>query len=160
LHRILEDLVGWHLVLREADGSYSVHPAVRDHFARLAASHHGAWHDLIREQMISLVQRPGQRLPAEPALLDLVEEAIYHALEAGRPEEAAGLYTHGLGGLRHLGWKLGEMARGLRMRAASTLPGPLGGGWYQRALEKLEERIEIIRFLLSRRHPPSARPPP
>ena len=56
-------LVGRHLVLREADGSVSVHPAVRDYFAQVAsATEQGFWHHLIGEQLISLVARPGFRL--------------------------------------------------------------------------------------------------
>src|SRR5579864_9506188 len=57
LHTVLASLAGRHLVLREADGSVSVHPAVRDHFGRLAASE-ASWHDLIREQLVTLVHKP------------------------------------------------------------------------------------------------------
>lgn len=140
LHRELELLVAWHLALHEGDGSYSVHPAVRDHFARLAASNQGAWHDLVRAQMLSLARRPGQRLPEDPATLDLIEEAIYHALQAGQAEDAAALYQHGLGGLRHLGWRLGEMTRGRRvLRGFAACPDSWGLAWYERALGELEE---------------------
>jgi len=51
------------------------------------ASDRGFWHHLIGEQLIRLVQRPGSRLPADPASLDLAEEAISHALAAGRTEQ-------------------------------------------------------------------------
>jgi hypothetical protein len=141
LLRTLGALVGRHLVLREADGSYSVHPAVRDHFHRLAAAvDQGAWHDLLREKLISLVRQPGRRHPEDPAELDLVEEAIYHALEAGRAEEARGLYEHVLGGLRHLAWKLGESARGLRvLRGFRPCPDRWALGWYLRALGEFEQ---------------------
>jgi hypothetical protein len=58
LRHVLDALVGRHLVLREAGGLFSVHPAVRDHFYRLASASEGrTWHDLIREQLVSLVQR-------------------------------------------------------------------------------------------------------
>jgi hypothetical protein len=141
LHRVLDVLLGWHLVLREADGSFSVHAAVRDYFSRLAAaSDQGAWHDLIREQLMSLVRRPGRRLPEDPITLDLVEEAIYHAREAGQADEAVALYNQVLGGLRHLGWKLGEMARGLRiLRGFDPCPDRWALAWYQRALGELEK---------------------
>jgi hypothetical protein len=141
LRQVLNALVGRHLVLREADDSFSVHPAVRDHFAGLAAAAgQGAWHDLIRERLMSLVRRPGQRLPEEPATLDLVEEAIYHALAGSRTEEAAELYNQVLGGLRHLGWKLGEMARGLRiLRGFNPCPDAWALAWYERALGEMEE---------------------
>jgi hypothetical protein len=140
LRAALETLVGRHLVLREADGSFSVHPAVRDHFSRLAAAaEQGAWHDILREQMISLVERPGVRLPEEPATLDLLEEAIYHALQAGRQDEALGLYRHTLGGPRHLAWRLGEMTRGLRiLRGFDPCPEPWDLAWFLRALGELD----------------------
>jgi hypothetical protein len=136
LRGVLEALVGRHLVLREADGAFSVHPAVRDHFRHLAtALDQGAWHDLLREQLTSLVQQPGKRHPEDAATLDLVEEALHHALAAGRTDEAQGLYNHVLGGLRHLGWKLGEMARGLRvLRCFEPCPEAWDLAWYLRAL--------------------------
>jgi hypothetical protein len=141
LRQVLDALVGRHLVLREADGSFSVHPAVRDHFGRLAnAPEQGAWHDILREQLVNLVQRPGRRLPEDAATLDLVEEAIYHALQAGRPAEAWDLYADLLGGLRHLAWKLGEMNRGLRiLRGFDPCPDRWALAWYLRALGEFDQ---------------------
>jgi hypothetical protein len=141
LQRMQEALVRCHLVLREAGGNLSVHPAVRDHFSRLAMLPDSTvWHDLIREQLLTLVQRPGRPLEADPATLDLVEEAIYHTLQAGRAEEAFRLYRDVLGGLRHLAWKLGEVARGLRiLREFKPCPDPWALGWYLRALGELDE---------------------
>src|SRR5262249_24679437 len=56
--RALASLVDRHLVLREADGTLSVHPAVRDYFAGLTtADDRGLWHHLIGEQLISLANR-------------------------------------------------------------------------------------------------------
>src|SRR5262249_8864398 len=50
------------------------------------------------------------------------------------------LYVEVLGGLRHLGWRLGEMARGLRiLRGLDPCPDPWALGWYLRALGELEE---------------------
>jgi hypothetical protein len=141
LGRALEALIGRHLVLREADGSLSVHPAVRDHFARLAESPEaGGWHDLIHEQLLSLVRKPGRRAPEDRATLDIIEEAIHHALRAGRAEEASWLYEKGLGGLRHLGWKLGEAARGLRiLRGFRTCPDRSALAWFLRTQGELDE---------------------
>ncbi len=138
---MLGALVGRHLVLREADDSYTAHPAVRDHFARLgSASERGRWHELLRQQLTNLVNQPGQPHPCDRITLDLVEEAIHHALAAGQPAEAVGLYDHVLGGLRHLGWKLGEMARGLRSPARfRAVPGSLGTGLVPAALGEFEE---------------------
>jgi hypothetical protein len=141
LRQVLGTLVGRHLVLRESDGSFSVHPAVRDHFSRLATTgEQGSWHDLLREQLVSLVERPGKRLPEDAAGLDLVEESIYHAVQAGRPAAAANLYARTLGGVRHLGWKLGEMDRGRRiLRGFNPCPEPWDLAWYLRALGEFEE---------------------
>jgi tetratricopeptide (TPR) repeat protein len=143
LGQVLDALVGRHLVLRESDGSFSVHPAVRDHFARLGTAEQGDWHDLLREQLVSLVERPGKRLAEDAASLDLVEEAIYHAIQAGRADEATGLYTHLLGGVRHLGWKLGEMARGRRiLHGFACCPEPWDLAWYLRALGEFEDAYQ------------------
>jgi hypothetical protein len=138
--RALSALVDRHLVLREADGTLSVHPAVRDYFAGLtAADDRGLWHHLIGDQLISLASRPGLRRPEDQAGLDLVEEAIAHARESGRPEKAWTLYVDVLGGHRHLAWKLGEMARGLRiLRGFDPCPDRWALGWYLRAMGELE----------------------
>jgi hypothetical protein len=144
LLQALHSLVGRHLVLRESDGSFSVHPAVRDHFGRLgSAGEQGQWHEVLREQLISLAKRPGRRLPEDSATLDLMEEAVYHCLQAGKIQEAVGLYEHALGGLRHLGWKLGEMTRGVRiLRGFPTCPDRWALGWFLRALGEYEEAWE------------------
>jgi hypothetical protein len=98
------------------------------------------WHDMLRQQMISLAQRPGHGLPEDATTLDQVEEAIHHALEAGRPKEAQDLYQNVLGGLRHLAWKLGEMPRGLRiLRQFQPCPDPWSLAWFLRASGELEE---------------------
>jgi hypothetical protein len=141
MRQVLGALVGRHLVLREADGSLSVHPAIRDHFARMAQGQgQASWHDLIREQLVSLVHRPGVRLPEDRATLDLVEEAIDHALQAGRSDQACWLYHQVLGGLRHLAWRLGEVARGLRiLRRFDPCPDHSGLAWCLRSLGELDE---------------------
>jgi hypothetical protein len=147
--KVLKALVDRHLVLDEGEGKYSVHPAVRDHFARLsvAKDYARAWHDLIREQMIQLCRRPGLKA-IEGRTLDLVEEAIHHALEAGRVDEAIALYNHELGGVRHLGWKLGEMSRGQRiLRQFDPCPEAWDLAWYLRALGEYEEAYGL--------HPPA-----
>ena len=145
LHKVLAGLMGRHLVLCEADGSFNIHPAVRDYFHRLAVSaEQVGWHDLLREQMVTLVQQPGLRLPQDPATLDLVEEGIYHACAAGRADEAAWLFREVLGGMRHLAWKLGETTRGLRiLRGFETCPDRDALAWFLRALGELEEAFAI-----------------
>lgn len=89
---------------------------------------------------MSLVHRPGLDYPCDRITLDLVEEAIYHAQEARKAAEAFDLYEKTLGGLRHLGWKLGEMARGLRiLRGFDPCPDRWALGWFLRALGEFEE---------------------
>jgi len=136
----LRSLVSRHLVLREAGDLVSIHPAVRDYFGQMAsAPERGFWHNLIGDQLIRLVQRPGLHLPTDQSSLDLVEEAIFHALQAGQTERAVNLYTKVLGGHRHLAWKLGEMARGLRIiRGFEPCPDRWALGWYLRAVGELE----------------------
>ena len=144
LRQTLTALVDRHLILREPDGSLSVHPAVRDYFRQLAtASEQGFWHHLIHEHFLSLVRRPGLRLPSEKASLDLVEEAIFHAIQAGESGTALQIYNQVLGGHRHLAWKLGEMARGLRIiRGFNPCPDRWALGWYLRALGELDLAYE------------------
>lgn len=145
LGALLEALVGRHLAVREADGSFSIHPAVRDHFHRLAiAGQQSGWHDVLRETMVSLVQQPGVRLPESPAALDLAEEAVYHALQGGRPQEAEVIFRDVLGGLRHLGWKLGEMSRGHRiLRGFDSCPDRSALAWFLRALGEFKEAHDL-----------------
>src|SRR5262249_39327647 len=103
----------------------------------------GRWHALLGQQLVSLVQRPGLRLPEDRASLDLVEEAIYHAAAAGASAEAVALYQEVLGGLRHLGWRLGEIARGLRILPGfNPCPDRWALGWFLRALGELEEACQ------------------
>ena len=79
-------------------------------------------------------------MPEDARTLDLVEEAIHHALSAGRRDEAEWLYQNVLGGLRHLGWKLGEINRGLRiLRQFDPCPDPWGLAWHQRAVGELDQ---------------------
>jgi hypothetical protein len=148
LDGVLAALVGRHLVVREASGSVSVHPAVRDYFGRLAsAPERGFWHQLIGQQLIRLAQRPGVRLPEDPAALDLAEEAISHALAGGEAEKAWSIYMQLLGGHRHLAWRLGEMARGLRIvRAFTPCPDRSSLGWYLRALGEFDDAVEQNRL--------------
>lgn len=141
LRQVLMALVGRHLLLQEGDGSFGVHPAVRDHFYRQAQlADGGDWHDFIREQLLSVTGRPGAGRPEDAATLDLVEEAIFHALEAGRTNEAWRLFDEVLGGVRHLAWKLGEINRGLRiLRAFPSCPDRWALAWMLRALGELDD---------------------
>ena len=61
--------------------------------------------------------------------------------------KALKLYTQVLGGHRHLAWKLGDMARGLRIiRGFNPCPDRWALGWYLRALGELEAAFEQHTF--------------
>lgn len=96
---------------------YTAHPAVRDGFVR------GLDRDTARRGHVAaraglearLAERPGGRRPDDVATLDLLEEIIHHALEAGADVEAAEIYQSRIGGYRNLGWRLGAYERGERL---------------------------------------------
>jgi hypothetical protein len=62
-----------------------------------------------------LAQRPGGMYPSDAGTLDLLEEIVYHTLEAGRIQEAWGIYRDRIGGYRNLIWRLGDYKRGERI---------------------------------------------
>ena len=60
-----------------------------------------------------------------------------------KPTEGRDLYFQVLGGHRHLAWKLGEMARGLRIMCGfNPCPDRWAMGWYLRALGELDLAYE------------------
>jgi hypothetical protein len=98
---------------------YSLHPAVRDGFA-LDAAVAVSSHEAIRESLTNLLTE--DKNPSDPAVLDLLEEIVYHTLSAGHTQEAWDIYSNRIGGYRNLGWRLGTYARGERICRA------FGGG--------------------------------
>ncbi len=103
---------------RQRSTIYNIHPAVRDGFrshldpqtARL--SHEAARSGLIN----SLGGLPGRDAnPSDPQTLDLLEEIVYHALEAGQPATAWDIYTGVIGCYPNLGLRLGAYERGERL---------------------------------------------
>jgi hypothetical protein len=70
--------------------------------------------------IVTLSGKPGEAYPHDKATLDLIEELIYHSLQAGDRAGAYYLYRNRLGGRDHLGKLLGELARGERIAAALT----------------------------------------
>ena len=133
-------LVRRHLALREGDGSVSVHPAVRDYFSQLATgSEQGFWHQLIGEQLISLVRKPGWRLPTDKTSLDLVEEAISHAAASrrnGQGRDCTSTFWAGTGTWRGswVRWRAGLRI----LRGFDPCPDRWALGWYLRALGELD----------------------
>lgn len=141
LERDLEELVRRHLTLRDGRGKYSIHPAVRDHFYRLFRDP-ASLHNAVREHLSSLTSRPGIGLPTDKATIDLLEELIHHALQAGSVREAAEIYRHRLGANDHLNARLGEYVRTYRiLRAFPECPDASGMYHCLRAFGRFEEAL-------------------
>ena len=123
---------------------YSVHPAVRDGFlAALDPAAARLGHEAARKGLeVSLGERH-DKYPADPATLDLLEEIVYHAIQAGHAQEAWDIYWSRIGHYQNLGWRLGAYERGERIcrafaagRSPETTPLPDG----------LSERYETVFF--------------
>lgn len=146
VHRIMRRLINLHLVVREGDDYLTVHPSVRDHFYRLFVEP-ARFHGLVREYYSALATRPGVQLPTDRGALDLLEEVIHQALEAGELKEAMTIYWSRLGGYQHLAWNLGDylrchrILRMMRQRAAEVVVDPAGEFWSARALGDTELRF-------------------
>jgi tetratricopeptide (TPR) repeat protein len=95
---------------------YTVHPTVRDGFlGSLDAVVAQRGHDAARTSLLAaLGEKPGT-VPSAPAMLDLLEEIVYHTLRAGHVAEAWDLYCNRIGGYWNLGWRLGAYERGERI---------------------------------------------
>ncbi len=97
---------------------YALHPTLRD---AVLDGLGGQRRDLAQAARAALEEgldlaagRPGV-LPTDPAALDFVEDLIGFCVEAGELEQAFELYWRRLGHFEHLGWKLGDYARGERI---------------------------------------------
>ena len=87
---------------------------------------------------VTLRFRPGSANPEDPALLDALEEVIYHTVHSGNEAEAYGLYSRRMGGREHLGKVIGEFARGARiLRYFRACPNDLDLAWYLRGVGDL-----------------------
>lgn len=142
LDRYLSELVTSHLLLQDSRCKFSLHPAVRDYFYRLFG-HPSAVHGAVSEHLQSLTRRPGVGLPHDKETLDLLEELIYHLLQAGETDEAAAIYYHRLGANEHLNATLGEYARTYRI--LRTFPEcPDGSAMYHclRAFGRFDEALQ------------------
>jgi transcriptional regulator with XRE-family HTH domain len=108
-------------------GRHSAHPFVRQHFQALLADGGRDLHEVERRRLAAeLDARPAAR-PLEAPLLDAYEALFEHTLLAGDLDGATALYFRALGGFAHLGLRIGELARGLRMVRAFGRP-PHGTG--------------------------------
>lgn len=141
LRACLSSLVDHHLLYRESNDRFTVHPAVRDHFYRLFRDPANV-HRAIADHLSSLTDRPGIGLPTDKESLDLLEELIYHAIRAEAVDKAAEVYFSRLGGNDHLNGRLGEYARCFRiLQAFPTCPDPSGMCHCERAFGNLDEAL-------------------
>lgn len=142
LSEIVSSLSELHLIQFDKEGLISVHPAVRDHFYRLFRDP-GYVHSAVSSHLLSLTERPGIGLPIGKESLDLLEELVYHALQAGQEDEARYVYFDRLGANDHLNTRLGEYARSHRMLTAfKECPDPSAMYHSLRAFGRYEESLK------------------
>jgi tetratricopeptide (TPR) repeat protein len=138
----ISKLVDRHLVYREVNNKFTVHPAVRDHFYRLFRDPK-AVHGAIAKHFSTLTDRPGIGLPTDKESLDLLEELVHHAIHSGSYDEAAELYFSRLGGNDHLNGRLGEYARTFRILSAfPECPDPSAMYHCERAFGNFERALD------------------
>jgi hypothetical protein len=94
---------------------------------------------------LTLRFRPGSVKPEDPALLDALEEVIYHTVRSGNEKEAYRLYSGRMGGREHLGKVIGEFARGVRiLRYFRACPNELDLAWYLRGVGDLRASFDLL----------------
>lgn len=128
---------------------YSVHPAVRDGFLSgfdVKAARCG--HEAISQGLPALLGDRWGTNPYTPTTLDLLEEIVYHTLQAGPVDNAWDIYCQQIGGYWNLGWRLGAYQRGERIcRAFANGFSPqaaLGGEASFLPFRKLSEHWQTI----------------
>lgn len=138
----IDRLVERHLLYRETNQRFTVHPAVRDHFYRLFRDS-TAVHNAIAKHYSSLTERPGIGFPTDKESFDLLEELIHHALQANQVDEACEIYFSRLGGNDHLNSSVGEYARTYRILSAfPDCPDPSAMYHCERAFGNLHQALE------------------
>jgi tetratricopeptide (TPR) repeat protein len=137
----LDNLVRMHLVGKDPKGRFTIHPAIRDHFYRRFRDP-AAVHQAVREHLVPLSKRPGIGLPTDKESLDLLEELVHHAIQAGSVKEAAEIYMGRMGGNDHLNTHLGEYTRTYRILSAfDQCPDKSGMYHCQRAFGRMDEAL-------------------
>jgi TIR domain len=101
---------------RQLSTVFTIHSVARDGFV-LDGEIARQGHEATRQEMIaSLGGLPGlKNYPCTLAHLDLLEEIIYHTLEAGQSDPAWHIFAYSMGGYQNLGWRLGDHERGQRI---------------------------------------------
>lgn len=106
------------------EASVSSHVAIRDGLeqslgdksdALLLATENGEVITTEDDQAISLGKQPGQSLPTDAGVLDVLEEIVHHTLASGSVDEAWDIYWYRMGNFTHVGMKLAEFERGERV---------------------------------------------
>jgi len=168
--RLLEEGVGGTIAYgyspREDVGKlYSVHPAVRKGIlSGMDPESFQDSHERISRTLGTILQgRPNDALPTDPAMLDLLTEAIYHTVQAGHYQEAWRMHVALVGGYSNLGRNLGAFWRGARLCSAFEFPreegqpGKVGlsedanllwlydRGRYLLGLGRLDEAIDVLK---------------
>lgn len=97
------------------DVRFTAHPFLRDYFRQLVGVEEAKIHETVRSALApSLETRPDSK-PRDKETLDRYEELIEYTLGAGDVETAFELYINAMGRATHLGPRLGEFARGVRI---------------------------------------------
>jgi tetratricopeptide (TPR) repeat protein len=129
LLRLMERLRELGLVFRydgKQGGTYTAHPFLRDYFCGLlGVARPQEIHESVRARLAPSLEARPTRPPTDPATLDRYEALIDHTRLAGRTLEAFDLYRQALGDYRHLGWVVGDNARGVRILAAFSPDGSM-----------------------------------
>lgn len=120
LAQLAQRLTDMGLVFRYQRGdriTYTAHPFLRDYFRDLLGVPSEQIHAVVRSKLAGGLDARPETKPREPKMLDRYEALIEHTILAGRVQEAAELYYHGLGGppwdvhLYHVLADYGRMAR-------------------------------------------------
>jgi tetratricopeptide (TPR) repeat protein len=121
LRRFLKRLTELRFLREEAKDHevvYSLHPALRQVVLEALGENWRNLADAARagfEEDLDLIAGDPDRHPSHPAALDFIEDLIGFCVESGELERAFELYSNRLGGYKHLGWILGDYARGERL---------------------------------------------
>lgn len=102
--------------------SYAAHPFVAEYFQSLLAVAPAAIHSLESERLGARLDQH-QASVAEPELVDVYEQLLFHTLRAGEAEQAAQIYLRKLGGFPELGLRRGAMSQGARIARHFTEAG-------------------------------------
>ena len=126
LLRLARRLVARGLAFAYARGQeriFTAHPFLRDWFRQLLGAGATSVHQAIRTAIAPTLEARPARPATDTELLDRYEALIEHTRLAGAELEAFDLYWFGLGAHEHLGKRLGENTRGVRIMAAFSWSG-------------------------------------